>query len=132
MQDGGASPVFFIQFNVSVGSTLPVGSIILCKAELVPGSNEVGPGETQHRLTSLGAATSATVLRDPTAECALEIPFSWTGDTGRSEIAMHYEIDAIARPGTLPVVLTRGVRSGLRVAEPPAGSFVRLGFNGVR
>ena len=39
--EDGASPVFFVQFNVSVGPSLPAGSIILCKAELVRGSSQL-------------------------------------------------------------------------------------------
>ncbi len=126
--DGEASAVFFVQFNLSVGATLPAGSIILCKAELVPGSSEFdraagGRWPIPHRQV-----TNATVLLGSAAECALEIPFSWTGNADPGEIAMHYEIDAIARPGTLPVVLAKGVRMGIR----PAASFVRLGSNRVR
>ncbi|HUD55326.1 MAG TPA: hypothetical protein VMR02_08875 [Terracidiphilus sp.] len=129
---GAASPVFFVQFNVSVGPSLPAGSIILCKAELVPGSNELDRATSRRWPTLHGQVTSATVLRGPATECALEIPFSWTGNAGPDEIAMHYEIDAIGHPGALPVVLAEGVRTGIRIAGPPAASFVRLGFNGVR
>ena len=127
-----ASAVSFVQFNAIVGSALPEGSIILCKAELVPSSNESGAGEGQHRLTPLAEATIARTLRSSTAECALEIPFSWTGNTGRSEIAVHYEIDAISRPGATPVVLARGAETGLRIAKSPATSFVHLTLEGVR
>ena len=93
--EDGASPVFFVQFNVSVGPSLPAGSIILCKAELVPGSSELGRAMSRRWPTLHGQMTSATVLRGPAAECALEFPFSWTGN-GPGEIAMRYEIDARA------------------------------------
>lgn len=126
------SGVSFVQFNAIVGSAFPAGSIILCKAELVSSSNESSAGESQHRRTPLGEATIARTLRGSTAECALEIPFSWTGNWGRSEIAVHYEIDAISRPGAVPVVLARGAETGLRIAQSRAASFVRIRVDGVR
>jgi hypothetical protein len=115
---GAASPVFFVQFNVSVGPSLPAGSIILCKAELVPGANELDRATSRRWPTLHGQVTSATVLRGPAAECALEIPFSWTGNAGPDEIAMHYEIDAIGRPGALPVVLAEGGAYGNSDCRP--------------
>ena len=126
------SGVSFVQFNAIVGSALPAGSIILCKAKLVPSSNESGAGEGRHRLTPLAETTIAGTLRGSTAECALEIPFSWTGDEGRSEIAVHYEIDAISRPGAVSVVLARGAKTGFRIAKSQAASFVRIRLDGVR
>jgi hypothetical protein len=127
-----ASGVSFVHFNLSVASTLPAGSIILCKGELVPAANRFNGAASRSRLAPLASTTGRTVLRGSTAECALEIPFSWTGNGGQSDLAVRYEIDAIARPGAQPVVLQRGVEPAVRLAPSPTAGVVRLGFNSVR
>jgi hypothetical protein len=126
------SGVSLVRFNLSVAATLPAGSIILCKGELVPAANQFNGGASRFRPTPLASDTSRTVLRGSTAECALEIPFSWTGNGGQTDVAVRYEIDALTRPGVLPVVLQRGVEPAFHLAPSPTAGVVRLGFNSVR
>ena len=127
-----ASGVSFVYFNLSAASTLPAGSIILCKGELVPVENQFGGGASRSHLMPLAAATSKTVLRGSTAECALEIPFSWTGNGGQSDVAVWYEIDAVTRAGAPTAVLQRGVEPVVRLVLSPAAGVVRPGFRSVR
>lgn len=127
-----ASGVSFVHFNLGVASTLPAGSTILCKGELVPAANQLNGGASRFRPTPLASATGRTVLRGSMAECALEIPFSWTGNGGQTDVAVRYEIDALTRPGVLPVVLQRGVEPAFHLAPSPIAGVVRLGFNSVR
>jgi hypothetical protein len=131
--EGGApaaSGASLIRFNVMVSSTLPAGSIILCKGELVPSPNQSAGGITHQQLTLVAEAISKTVLRGSSAECALEIPFSWTGNGTQIDVAVRYEVDAFPKPGA-PVILQRGVEQGIRftAALPPGTG--RLGFNSV-
>jgi hypothetical protein len=126
------SGVSFVHFNLSVASTLPSGSIILCRGELVPGSNNFNGGGGGASMTPLAEAASTTELRGSTAECALEIPFSWTGNGGRSNVSVRYEVDALTSPGVPPVVLKRGVEPAIRIVQPPAAGVLRLSFNTVR
>jgi len=126
------SGVSFIHFNLRVASTLPAGSIILCKGELVPAANQFDRGASRSRLTPLAPAATRTVLRGSTAECALEIPFSWTGNGGQSDVALRYEIDAVTHAGAPTAVLQRGVEPVVRLVPSPTAGVVRLGFRSVR
>jgi hypothetical protein len=123
-----ASGASLIHFNVTFSSTLPAGSIILCKGELVPSPNQFGGGNTWQQ-TPVAEAISKTVLRGSTAECALEIPFSWTGNGTQTEVSVRYEVDAFPKPGA-PVILQRGVEAVTRLTATPPG-IGRLGFNSV-
>jgi hypothetical protein len=57
------SGVSLVRFNLSVAATLPAGSTILCKGELVPAANQFNGGASRFRPTPLASATSRTVLR---------------------------------------------------------------------
>lgn len=124
-----ASGASSIRFNVMVNSTLPAGSIILCKGELVPSPNQFAGGNTRQQ-TPVAEAISKTVLRGSTAECALEIPFSWTGNGTPTGVTVRYEVDAIPKPGA-PIILQRGVEAGIRFTAPRPPGIGRLGFNPV-
>ncbi len=132
---GGAPPasgVFLAHINLSVASTLPAGSIILCKGELVFGSSELNGGNSQPWPAPLAEEAGTTVLRGSTAECALEIPFSWTGNRVPSDVAVCYEIDAISGPGGLPVVLAKGTHPGILIAPSPTRGVLPLRFRADR
>jgi hypothetical protein len=111
----------WVQFRFAIASSLPAGSILTCKAEIVPSPNVFGNG-----AAPIAAASARTILRGASAICALEIPFSWTGNRASRALALRYEIDAATPAGG--VVLQRGLSPAVSLASSPAGPVVNLNF----
>lgn len=112
-----------VRLNFSFYSTLPSGSMILCKAQLVPDSGGSSRGTPPPAVLSQ-RATGATMLLGPSATCSVEIPLCWTGDLP-SAMTVRYEIDAATRPG-MPIVLRRGVQAAIPITPAGPGAEVRL------
>ena len=102
-----------IRLNVHLYTTLPAGSMVVCKAELVP--ETVSPGGNRQDFV-LGFAAGAASLQGSSGICMVEIPLCWTGNGLPSSVTLRFEVDAETRPGAPLVVLRRGF------LRAPAGS----------
>jgi|SRR5579863_3635678 len=97
-----------LRLSIRFDSTVPSGSLVVCKVALISGGSGAGPSPK----------AIVRLVPDPASGvCALEIPLRWTGNIAPSTVAIHYEIDAVVRAGALPVVL----RSGIEAADPRSG-----------
>jgi hypothetical protein len=90
-----------IRLDINLRSTLLSGSIVLCKAELVPEAGALT--ESKHFFAAGVAAGGSSRV------CALEIPLCWTGNSLPSNVTLRFEIDAAKSPGAPLVALRRGV-----------------------
>jgi hypothetical protein len=116
----------FVELRLNIASSLPAGSILTCKAEIVPGTFD----EPDRGFAFFGRASGATTLRETTispgaaALCTLEIPFSWTGNRAPRTLILRYEIDGASPAGL--AVLQKGLSTALRLAPSPAVQIVHL------
>jgi hypothetical protein len=85
-----------IRLDVNLRSTLPSGSIVLCKAEL---AREAGAPAESKQFVASGVAAGATTSASSSRVCALEIPLCWTGNSLPSGVTLRSEIDAAKSPG---------------------------------
>ena len=114
----------FVELRFNITSSLPAGSILTCKAEIVPGIFD----EPDRGFGSFGRASSTTTLRGttippgPAGLCALEIPFSWPGNRAPRTLMLRYEI---VSPAGL-VLLQKGISSTIYFAPSPAAQIVNL------
>ena len=100
-----------IQLDIHLYAALPLGSMVVCKAQLI-----AEPGQATPRLDPAPAAEGDAILQGASGECRVEIPLCWTGNGLPSGVTLRYEIDAETRSGAPPVVLKRGLLTA------PAGS----------
>lgn len=114
----------FVELRFNIASSLPAGSILTCKAEIVPGVFD----ELDRGFASFGSASSTTTLRGTTIPpgtaglCALEIPFSWAGNRAPRTLMLRYEI--VSPAGR--VLLQKGLSSRLPLVPSPAAQIVNL------
>jgi hypothetical protein len=113
-----------VRLSLNFYSTLPSGSMILCKAQIVLDSSGSSRGTSLPAVLSPQAA-GATILRGPSATCSIEIPLCWTGDLPSTAVSVRYEIDAATRPG-MPIVVGRGVQAAIPIVTAGPGAQVRL------
>jgi len=120
---GGAptavSGVYSITFNLSIASTLPANSTIVCKAQITPGI--AGFGNYNAQAVPVESASGVASVSGPTATCSVEIPFAWTVETARGGAALSYEIDAINAAGSLPAVVRTSAQQGVAESYPSPG-----------
>jgi hypothetical protein len=119
---GGNAPealfVSLVQFRFNIASSMPAGSVLTCKAEIVPDDGWA------RQLTPIERASGTTTLRGAIALCALEIPFSWAGNQALRICALRYEINGISPTGA--VVVLKGLCPAITLAPSPAGVVVNL------
>ncbi len=116
---------YTVSFNVSLGSTVPAGATITCRAKVAPNGTFFG---------SLGrgavpVGTGVARVTGNTANCSVEIPFSWTVNDPRNGAALSYEIEAVNGSGPLPGAVRTLTQQNIGVAYPPGGGAARLSFN---
>jgi hypothetical protein len=122
------SGVYSVTFNLTVASTLPAGSTIVCKAQVSPNVQQGYFGVTNQAVPVESAFGTATVSGS-TATCAVEIPFSWTLSSSSSSATLAYEIDAYNANGTLPSVVRVSSQSGLSETLPASGATETVTLN---
>lgn len=97
----------FIHLDFNLRSLLPSGSLVLCKAELVP--ETAPPFENKQFVAARVTAEGTTILAGPARVCALEIHLCWTGNSLPSGVTLRFEIDAAKSPGAPLVELRYGI-----------------------
>ncbi len=122
------SGVYSLSFNLAnIASTLPAGATITCKAKISP--NPLSLGNQPAGAVPVETATATAPLAAQAANCAVEIPFSWTVNNAQSGVLVTYEIQAVAAAsGARPLVRTTPPRV-VGAAYPPAGARANLSFN---
>src|SRR5208282_2759124 len=81
--------VYSLTFNLTIASTLPAGSTITCKAQIVPSQAVIGP--IQQTPVPMEMAAGVATVTGSTATCTVEIPFSWTVNSARNGVSLSYE-----------------------------------------
>jgi hypothetical protein len=107
-----SSAVLALSFQLSIATPLPAGVTLVCRARMVPSFPAGDPRNTQPAATR--SATGS--------QCALEIPYSWSGDAVPA-VSLEYEIDAVSSAG---IVVQTLVRNTIELATPPRGEVVRV------
>jgi hypothetical protein len=123
---GGPTPVavngsYAVTFNVRVPASLPSGTTILCKARVAPNAPRLG----SLRLASTPMSNGQASVAGSTANCQVQIPFSWTVNDPQNGVALSYEIDAVSASGALPVAV---IRQEAIASYPAAGTSANLRF----
>jgi hypothetical protein len=120
--------VYSITFNLTIESTLPANSTIVCKAQIVPGNSALNSFAPQSAAVPMESAGGVAQVTGSTATCAVDIPFSWTVEASRG-VALSYEIDAVNATGTLPAVVRTSVQQGIAESYPTSGGMASVSFN---
>lgn len=126
--DAGSAPasgVYAVNFHVSLGSPIPSGAVITCKAKIAPGLAAFANPGRQPVMEAAETATGFATVRGSFANCAVEIPFSWTMNGVPGGAALSYEVDAASPSGAM----RRSAQQGIGVAVPPSGGAANLNFN---
>jgi len=121
------SGVYSVAFHLKLIHELPAGSILNCRALMVP-----IPGERDLRTVQLAAtpvAAGQVSVTGSTATCAAEIPFSWTVTSLPDGITLFYEIDAVSLQGAAPILLRTSAQQRLSAAFPAACGSAHLTLN---
>lgn len=119
--------VYSVTFHVYLGSTVPTGSSITCRARIAPnlsGFANLNRGTAPVEAQAGVAAGPGSSLTGSTANCSVEIPFAWTVVSAQNGAALSYEVDVVS--GGLP--LAARTQQGIGVAYPPPGGKASLGF----
>jgi hypothetical protein len=122
------SGVYSVTFNLSIASTLPAGSTLVCKAQIAPNMQQ-NYYFSQMQAVPVEAAWSVATISGTTATCAIEIPFSWTLSSVSNTATLAYEIDAMNTNSALPSVVRVSRQTGLAAAYPTSGGASSLIFN---
>jgi len=110
---------YAVTFNVRVPASLPSGATILCKARVAPNTPRLG----SLRLASMPMNNGQASVSGSTANCQVQIPFSWTVNDPQNGVALSYEIDAVSASGALPVAV---IRQEAVASYPAAGTSANL------
>jgi hypothetical protein len=127
-QTTSVSGVYQVTFNLTVASTLPANSTIVCKAAIVPALRSNG-GMNQTAVIPLEIAASAIPVAGGTATCVVEIPFAWTLADKSNGALLSFEVKAVNAAGVLPDLVRSSVQQGIAEPYPAAGSTSSLTFN---
>jgi hypothetical protein len=115
---------YSVTFNLTIASTLPSGSTITCKVQILPGVSGM-----ESAAVPVEAAAGVAVVTGTAATCTVEIPFAWTLSNTRGGVSMSYEIDAFNATGTLPNVVRTSAQQGMAESYPASGGTTNLTFN---
>lgn len=122
------SGVYSITFHLNIGSKLPTGSTITCRAQIAPDQGARDLMNSQSAAFSVAAEGLATVTGS-TATCVAEIPFSWKVENARGGVVLSYEIDAVSNAGSAPVLVAGSARQSAGVATGGSANLaVNLSF----
>lgn len=116
---------YTVRFNLNTAPTLPAGATVTCKARIAPNSAGLENLNGQP-AAPVETATGVARVRGSTAVCAVEIPFSWTVNHAQSGVLLSYEIEAVSRTGSAPLVVRRSALQGIAVVYPPPGGTAGL------
>ena len=126
-QSTSVSGVYQVTLNLTVASTLPANSTVVCKAAIAPALR--GNASFSPAALPLETAASVAQITGGTATCMVEIPFSWTLSGTSSGAALSFEVDAVNSGGALPAVLRSSVQQGIQEPYPAQGGTSNLIFN---
>ncbi len=121
--------VFVIHFHLNVASTLPAGSTITCKARIAPDAPTLAEAGRRSAVTPVETATGVALITGSAAECAVEIPFSWTVNDAQSGVTLSYQVEAISVSGPFPLVVRSSAQEGIGLDYPPQGANGGIRFN---
>jgi len=123
------SGVYSLTFNLNIATALPAGTTITCRAQIVPNQTGAELPNQQFAPIPVKRVSGVASVTGSTANCAAEIPFSWTGMNARGGVILSYEIDAVSTSGSVPLMVKRSVQQNIPVAYPASGGSARLSFN---
>lgn len=127
-QRNGAAPVtvsgvYLVTFNVQVGSAPAAGGTIFCRAKITP--RLPGFDNRSQGMVPVESARGVVTYIGSSANCTVEIPFSWMVAGTQHGVAMSYEIDALNGPGVAAV----RTRQGIGLAYPRMGQAANVRLN---
>ncbi len=130
-REGAASAAvsgfYSLTFNVNLGSPVPAGVTVTCKAKIAPSAGffeNFGRG-----AVPVQTATGMAAVTGNQASCTVEIPFSWTVNDPRNGVALNYEIEAVTGSGSLPTMVRTSAQQTVGLPYPPAGGTGSLSFH---
>ncbi len=121
------SGVYSVTFHLNLATTLPVGSVITCRARMMPVPGGLDLRNTQLPVTPVVAGQAS--VTGSSATCATEIPFAWTVTSTPGGVELFYEIDAVSLQGAEPILLRSSSPRQLSAAFPNSGGGASLSLN---
>ena len=113
---------YILTLNVSLDSAPPAGAAILCKARITP--NLPSFQNLDSRMVPAESATGLATVTGKSANCSVQIPFSWAVSEAQGGTIVNYEIDAVSPSGSMFVLVCP--REGIGVAYPANGGAARI------
>jgi hypothetical protein len=127
---GAESPLavsgsYSVSFNVNLDAVAPAGTAILCRARIAP--NLPSFQNLSQKMVPVESATGVATVSGNTANCSVQIPFSWAVSDPRSGVTLSYEIDAVSGAAARPTPVR--ARQAIGVAYPATGGTANLVVN---
>jgi len=123
------SGVYSLTFNLNIATALPAGTTITCRARIIPNPGRADLPNQQLAPIPVRTVEGVASITGSTANCAAEIPFSWTVPSTQGVAMLSYEIDAVNTSGSTPLVVRSSGQQNVGVAFPGLGGSTRLSFN---
>lgn len=97
---GGDSAVdHFLRLQIRIYPSLPVGSVIICKAHFEDSAARSSWGE---------AIAAARVVGGAPSQCAMKVPLRWVASPLGEEAILSYQIEAEEPLGVIPKMIATG------------------------
>ncbi len=116
---------YLITFNLTLASSLPANTPVVCKAAITPLVQEQGVGVS----LPVESAASLAVVSGGQGTCTVEIPFAWNLPTASPGAALSFEIDGLSAAGPVPVLLRSSRQQGIQQPYPSPGGAAMVQFN---
>ena len=110
------SGVYSVTFHANEATPVPAGATLICKARIVP---NLSSGENLNAQPAAASAMGRASGPGSTAECSLEVPFSWYAEPAHNAAALSCEVDAISASGATMRVITQ---QAIAIPYPPQGT----------
>ena len=116
---------YLITFNLTLASSLPANTPVVCKAAITPLVREQAGGVS----LPVESAASLAVMSGGQATCAVEIPFAWNLPAASPGVALSFEIDGLSAAGPVPVVVRSSRQEGMQQPYPSPGGAAMVQLN---
>ena len=120
-----AASALQLTLNLHLNNRLPDGSVVLCKARINPN------GQGLKLLENLpaepaGAGTGRGTVIASSANCTVEIPFSWAASQPVGAVSLRYEVEALGAHSAAAATGTSRTQGEIGTTVPGDGTRAHL------
>jgi len=114
-----------LTLNLHLINRLPDGTAVLCKARINPNGQGLKLLETIPAVPA-GAATGRGTVIASSANCTVEIPFSWATSQPVGAVSLRYEVEALGASTASAATGTSRTQGEIGTVVPSDGTRARL------